>query len=151
MMLSRLACCALIVSCCLAVYFNFGRSAQACLKYAADIRNPYVYAHTGKDALNLVKAIEEAALIKMGQGRYACAIAIVTPASDYWPLPWYLRKYNNVGYWSTVADIPVAFKPDVLIIYADQGDQAERCIGRDAQSNFYGIRPGTLLLLFVKE
>lgn len=151
LIVSRLACCALILSCCLAVNFNFRRSAQACFKYAADIRNPYVYAHTGMDALKLVKAIEESAQKKMGQGRYACAIAIVTPASDYWPLPWYLRKFNNVGYWSTVAEVPAAFKPDILIVSADQGDQAERCIGRGAQSNFYGIRPGTLLILFVKE
>jgi uncharacterized protein (TIGR03663 family) len=131
------------------VNMRLKQSTQACFKLAADIRNPYVYAHTGMDALKLVDAVEQAAMLKKGQGMYSTAIAIAAPASDYWPLPWYLRKYNNVGYWSKVSDIPTAFKPDILIVSADQGDQAERCIGKNAQSNFYGIRPGSLLILFV--
>lgn len=131
------------------VHVRVNQSMQACFKLAADIRNPYVYAHTGNDALNLVKAVEEAAQKKAGQGIYDVSIAIAAPASDYWPLPWYLRKYNTVGYWSKVSDIPAAFKPDILIVSADQGDQASRCIGKDMQSNFYGIRPGSLLILFV--
>ncbi len=131
------------------VNMRLKQSTQACFKLAADIRNPYVYAHTGMDALKLVDAIEQAAMLKKGQGMYSVAIAIAAPASDYWPLPWYLRKFNNVGYWSKISNIPAAFKPDILIVSADQGDQAERCIGKNAQSNFYGIRPGSLLILFV--
>jgi uncharacterized protein (TIGR03663 family) len=127
------------------------QSRKACLTYSADIRNPYVYAHTGMDAMKLVESIEHAAMMKKGQGMYEVSIAIAAPASDYWPLPWYLRKYTNVGYWSKVADIPTEFKPDILIVSADQGDQTERCIGKNAQSNFFGIRPGTLLILFVRE
>lgn len=127
------------------------QSVQACFKLAADIRNPYVYAHTGMDALKLVEAVEQAAMTKKGQGMYQTLIAIAAPASDYWPLPWYLRKYENVGYWSKISDIPAAFKPDVLIVSADQGDQAESCIGKDFQSNFFGIRPGTLLILFIPQ
>jgi uncharacterized protein (TIGR03663 family) len=127
------------------------KSRKACFTYSADIRNPYVYAHTGMDAMKLVESIEHAAMMKKGQGMYEISIAIAAPASDYWPLPWYLRKYTNVGYWSSVADIPAEFKPDILIVSADQGDQTERCIGKNAQSNFFGIRPGTLLILFVRE
>jgi predicted membrane-bound mannosyltransferase len=127
------------------------QSRKACFTYSADIRNPYVYAHTGMDAMKLVESIEHAAMMKKGQGMYEVSIAIASPASDYWPLPWYLRKYANVGYWPKVTDIPDAFKPDILIVSADQGDQTEPCIGKNAQSNFFGIRPGTLLILFVRE
>lgn len=150
--MSRLAALFLVIACGLAIDNTARHSALACFKYAADIRNPYVYAHTGTDALNLVKAVEEAAQKEAaGQGRYDMPIAIVAPASDYWPLPWYLRKYTRVGYWSTVADIPEGFKPKVLIVSADQGDKAELLMGKESQSNFYGIRPGTLLILFVNE
>jgi hypothetical protein len=69
------------------------QSKKACFTYAADIRNPYVYAHTGMDAMKLVESIEQAAILKKGQGMYEVPIAIAAPASDYWPLPWYLRKY----------------------------------------------------------
>jgi uncharacterized protein (TIGR03663 family) len=127
------------------------QSKKACFTHPADIRNPYVYAHTGLDAMKLVESIEHAAKLKKGQGMYEVSIAIASPASDYWPLPWYLRKYTNVGYWTKVSDIPESFKPDILIVSADQGDQTEPCIGKNAQSNFFGIRPGTLLILFVRE
>jgi len=124
---------------------------QACFKLAADIRNPYVYAHTGMDAMKLIETIEQAAKLKKGQGMYDIPIAIAAPSSDYWPLPWYLRKYKTVGYWSSVSDIPAEFKPEILVVSADQGDQVERLVGKDAQSNFFGIRPGTLLLVFVTQ
>ncbi len=130
---------------------QFKQSRLACFKMQADIRNPYVYAHAGMDALKLVESIEQAALLKKGQGRYDTPIAIVAPLCDFWPLPWYLRKYQYVGYWAQVKEIPAEFKPEILVVYADQGDQAELCIGKNAQSNFFGLRPGTLMILFVRE
>ena len=139
------------VICGCGVFLNAKRSYGACFKYAADIRNPYVYAHTGNDAMNLVADIEKAAKAKAGQGMYEVPIAIVSPPSDYWPLPFYLRKYKAVGYWSNVAEIPTAFKPDLLIISASMGDQASRIMGKETQSNFFGIRPGTLLLLVERK
>lgn len=148
----RLACFAVVVIICgCGVFLNAKRSYSACFKYAADIRNPYVYAHTGNDALNLVAEIERSAKAKAGQGMYDVPIAIVSPPSDYWPLPWYLRKFKAVGYWSNVSEIPAAFKPDLLIISASMGDQASRVMGKETQSNFFGIRPGTLLLFFERK
>jgi len=148
---TRIAIVLVVVACCLGIRHNCLRSKDACFKYAADIRNPYVYAHTGRDALDLVAAIERAAKEKAGQGMYDVPIAIVSPPSDYWPLPFYLRKFNAVGYWSTVDEIPPAFKPHLMIISASMGDQASRIMGKEAQSNFFGIRPGTLLLFFERK
>jgi uncharacterized protein (TIGR03663 family) len=141
----------LLLACCQGVGLAFKSSWNACFKYAADIRNPYVYAHTGRDAMNLVAEIERAAKEKAGQGMYDVPIAIVSPPSDYWPLPFYLRKFNAVGYWSTVDEIPSAFKPHVLVISASMGDKASRIMGPETQSNFFGIRPGTLLLFFERK
>jgi uncharacterized protein (TIGR03663 family) len=143
----------LLVVCGVGVCLAFKSSWNACFKYAADIRNPYVYAHTGRDAMNLVAEIERAAREKAGQGQgmYDVPIAIVSPPSDYWPLPFYLRKFNAVGYWSTVDEIPAEFKPELLIISASMGDQASRIMGKETQSNFFGIRPGTLLLFFERK
>ena len=76
---------------------------RACFKMPADPRNPYVYAHTGTDAMNLVAEIERAA--KQAEGTDTL-IALAVPTPDTWPLPWYLRKYRNVGYWNRVEDIP---------------------------------------------
>ncbi|MDD4016385.1 MAG: TIGR03663 family protein [Kiritimatiellae bacterium] len=119
---------------------------RACFTWAADPRNPFVYAHTGRDAMNLVAAVEEAASKAQG---YGTLIAVAVPTPDTWPLPWYLRKYKRVGYWTRVEQIPETVKPAIVIVAADQGDVADERFGQGKRSSFYGIRPGVLLNVFV--
>ena len=61
-------------------------------------RNPYVYAHTSSDVLNLAAKMEQ--LARLSPEGHAMVIHVVTP-ENYWPLPWYLRSFNrdHVGYW----------------------------------------------------
>jgi uncharacterized protein (TIGR03663 family) len=136
----------LAVSAAALLRFHVGQTLRACGRYAADPRSPYVYAHTGQDAMGLVAAIEKAAAAAQG---YETLIAVAVPTPDTWPLPWYLRKYVNVGYWTAVDQIPAGIEPVVIVTAADQGDVAAERFGADLQCNFYGIRPGTLLNLFV--
>ena len=119
---------------------------RACYRLPADPRNPYVYAHTGTDAMNLVATVEEAARRAHG---YRTLIAVAVPTPDTWPLPWYLRKYGQVGYWTRVEDIPVSLSPEIVIAAADQGDVAETRFGQGKRASFFGIRPGVLLNVFV--
>lgn len=119
---------------------------RACHKLSADPRNPYVYAHTGRDAMELVASIEKAAGKLEG---YDTFIAISAPISDTWPLPWYLRKYENVGYWTRIDQIPDDLTPAIIVAAADQGDLVDERFGKGLQANFFGIRPGVLLNLFV--
>ena len=119
---------------------------RACYKQPADPRNPYVYAHTGADAMNLVATVEKAAQKAQGFGTL---IAVAVPTPDTWPLPWYLRKYAQVGYWTRVEDIPEALAPEIVIAAADQGDAADARFGRGKHASFFGIRPGVLLNVFV--
>ena len=121
---------------------------RACGKYAADPRNPYVYAHTGRDAMYLVAAIGKAAAAAQGHDTF---IAIAVPTPDTWPLPWYLRKYKNVGYWTSINQIPEEASPVIVVAAADEGDLADKRFGKGMQCNFYGIRPGTLVNLFVPK
>ena len=137
---------ALAVSVAVSACWHLRQNYRACHKYAADSRNPFVYAHTGSDAINLVAAIEQAAQSAQG---YETFIAMAVPTPDTWPLPWYLRKYKNVGYWNAVSEIPPNAKPTVIIAAADQGDIAAELFGKDMQCNFYGVRPGVLVNLFV--
>jgi uncharacterized protein (TIGR03663 family) len=119
---------------------------RACFKLPADPRNPYVYAHTGTDAMNLVAAVEAAAAQAEGLDT---PIALAVPTPDTWPLPWYLRKYRQVGYWTRVGDIPADFAPTIVIAAADQGDLADERFGKGKRASFFGIRPGVLLNVFV--
>lgn len=73
---------------------------QSAVKYAADPRNPWVYAQTQPDFLNLVAKVDAVADASPdGRGVY---IAVIAPDSDYWPLPWYLRAYRGIGYFANV-------------------------------------------------
>lgn len=128
------------------VWRHSGQACRACFKLPADPRNPYVYAHTGSDAMNLVSEVEKSAQKAAG---YDTLIAIAVPTPDTWPLPWYLRKYRQVGYWTRVADIPGSVRPTVVIAAADQGDAADARFGQGKRASFFGIRPGVLLNVFV--
>lgn len=139
-----LAAVAALVS--LLVWRHSAQACRACFKWPADPRNPYVYAHTGSDAMNLVASVEAAAQRASG---YDTLIVIAVPTPDTWPLPWYLRKYRQVGYWTRVADIPADLKPEVVIAAADQGDVADERFGHGKRASFFGIRPGVLLNVFV--
>ncbi len=65
--------------------------------YAADRRNPYVYAQTSPDLLRLVRQVEALAQVSP-QGR-EMIVKVMAQDGDYWPLPWYLRNLKQVGWW----------------------------------------------------
>jgi predicted membrane-bound mannosyltransferase len=69
-------------------------------KYYAAPSNPYVYAHPTTDVFDITRRIEEVAQASPdGNNIY---IQVICPGGDYWPLPWYLRSFPNVGWWSDV-------------------------------------------------
>ncbi|MHC5090879.1 MAG: flippase activity-associated protein Agl23 [Planctomycetota bacterium] len=70
--------------------------------YASDPVNPYVYAHTSRDVYQMADAVDKAA--RVAEDGASTRIQVIANDDDYWPLPWYLRKYPNVGYWNTVDD-----------------------------------------------
>jgi thiamine biosynthesis lipoprotein len=78
-------------------------------KYASDLANPYVYAHTSTDVFQMIEAIKNAAHVS-DEGQ-EMPVYVIAADSDYWPLPWYLRNYTQIGYWSkvdsSVCGIPV--------------------------------------------
>lgn len=76
-------------------------------KYYTAQSNPYVYAHPATDVFNITRRVEEAACASPeGHNIY---IQVICPAGDYWPLPWYLRSFPNVGWWSDIDEsIPAA-------------------------------------------
>ncbi|MBW8001965.1 MAG: TIGR03663 family protein [Planctomycetes bacterium] len=87
-------------------------------KYYADTSNPYVYAHTSNDIFDITKRVEQISAVHPdGRNMY---IEVVCPDDDYWPLPWYLRSFANVGWWNKVdAASPAA----ELIIAAPEVEQ----------------------------
>jgi uncharacterized protein (TIGR03663 family) len=84
---------------------------QTSIVYSADRRNPYVYAQTSPDILNLVAKLDT--LAQAHPQKYQMLVKVMSPESDYWPLPWYLRQFNNTGWWS---EIPIDPYAPVMIV-----------------------------------
>ena len=69
-------------------------------KFYADTRSPYVYAHPVADVVTIAQRVEEMAHVHpSGLNMH---IQVICPEDDYWPLPWYLRSFPNVGWWNKV-------------------------------------------------
>ncbi|MFQ3224215.1 MAG: hypothetical protein ACI8Z5_000458 [Lentimonas sp.] len=71
------------------------QSIQASGRLSNDIRNPYAYVPTSKDAPGIERWLH--ALSAMPDAQSLSPIAVV--GQEYWPLPWYLRTFDTVGYW----------------------------------------------------
>ncbi len=115
----------------------------------ADPRNPYVYAQTGTDFLRLVRRVEALAAVRP-EGR-RMLIKVVAGPYDTWPLPWYLREYTNVGYWPDEASAGAVGDAPVVVASSDQAGAVGKLLGNGYYSEFYGLRPGVLLSLFVRN
>jgi uncharacterized protein (TIGR03663 family) len=82
-------------------------------EYYSDSRNPYVYAHPTDEVFTIVKRIEEMA--RVHPDGYRMHIQIICPDKDYWPLPWYLRRfeYDAIDWWESV-DNSIASAPLII-------------------------------------
>ncbi|HLL72884.1 MAG TPA: hypothetical protein VK363_15685 [Pyrinomonadaceae bacterium] len=105
----------------------------------------YVYAHTKRqyvDLINEVKQIGERAGTKLDT-------RINVAAPEYWPMPWYLREYKNVGYQGRV--IP-AITDDVIIASTGQSAEMQASYGVNyLLVGTYPMRPGVTLTLYVRR
>jgi uncharacterized protein (TIGR03663 family) len=111
--------------------------------YAADPRNPYVYAQTSPDLLSLVRKVQDLARTDAQGARMV--VKVLSPDSDYWPLPWYLRNLKHVGWWDQVPTDPYA---PVMIVSAQlhaalDDKQTHVMIG------YFQLRPQVFLELYV--
>lgn len=91
-------------------------------RFAVHPSNPYVYGHTGPDILDMVEKVEQiTAAYSDGKNLY---IQVIAAKDDYWPWPWYLRKFIRVGYYSQVdTDQPPA---PVILAGADMESEITR-------------------------
>ncbi len=64
--------------------------------YCMQERNPFVYAHTTTDYVRMTTIINE--LAEVSEAGYDSYIKVVAPGGDYWPLPWYVRRFSQVAY-----------------------------------------------------
>jgi uncharacterized protein (TIGR03663 family) len=112
--------------------------------YAADRRNPHVYAQTSRDLTRLVDLITKLAQCHP-EGR-GMLVKVVSPEGDYWPLPWELRGLKRVGWYDALPGDPYA---PVMVVH---GKLHARLDERKTHlmTGYFELRPGVLLETYVE-
>lgn len=100
----------------------------------ADPRNPLAYVHTSPDVVR-VQALAAAS--------QAGPIRVITP--EYWPLPWYLRGRQDVGYWT---EVPAQCDAGLLLVAPEWAATVRDRLNGSYEESYLGLRPGVILQVF---
>ena len=115
-------------------------------EFAADARNPYVYAQTSAHERELVERVKAIALV--APDGFNTTVKVISPES-YWPLPWALRDFKHVGWFEEMpAD---AFAPIVLVSAKLNAALDEKSSKAWIMTGYYELRPNVFLELYVER
>jgi uncharacterized protein (TIGR03663 family) len=121
------------------------QSYQTSFVYFMDGRNPYVYAQPVSDVTEIKRRAEE--LAEVHPQKFAMVIKVISSDAYYWPLPWYLRRFDNVGYWTSIPP-----DPDAPVVFASPEFDEEltsRLGNNYLMTGYYGLRPAVVFETFV--
>jgi uncharacterized protein (TIGR03663 family) len=105
-------------------------------RFANDARNPYAYVPTSADVENLQRWLAKIRAV-LPEGERLEPVGVV--GSRYWPLPWYLREFNTIGYWPEAAAVPddmplVIGMPEVMGDLNDRLEGSHEAVPRSLRS-----------------
>jgi uncharacterized protein (TIGR03663 family) len=105
----------------------------------------YVYAHTKREYLDMLREIDR---IAEGTGaKYDTQINVAAP--EYWPMPWYLRDYKHVGYQPRITQPATEA---IIIASTTQSAEMQAMNGANYQLvGAYPMRPGVTLNLYARR
>jgi uncharacterized protein (TIGR03663 family) len=138
----------LVAALCLASSHLAWQAWRSAVTYAADPRNPYVYAQTVPDAVRMAARILD--LAAFDAHGTSMQVSVIASPYEQWPTPWYLRTMPNVGYWPVPGD-PVALQAPVIVSSLEHTPALDRALGDRYVSEFFGLRPDVLLNLYVER
>lgn len=128
---------------CVVTQFRQARAASE--RLASDARNPFAYVPTRRDVESLESWL--ARLREKSPAGMLEPVAVI--GADYWPLPWYLRAFEQTGYWSS----PPAELAGMPVVFA-MPDAAEAVSGLLAETHAAlprGLRPDVPVILYLRN
>lgn len=119
---------------------------RAAFPLAAAQNNPWVYAHTSPDLLRLLGKLNE---ITAARPQAAdTLIKVMGRSGDYWPLPWYLRGFRQVGFYPDVPADPWA--PLMVVSSKFDAELDERSDKKWLMVGLFQHRPNVFFELYVE-
>ncbi|MCS7304425.1 MAG: TIGR03663 family protein [Thermoguttaceae bacterium] len=123
--------------------------------FANGEQNPWVYAHTAPHILRLADRMEQFAAVATEGHRML--VHVIVP-DNYWPLPWYLRRFDQerVGYWENLEAWAACCHrlppPHVLIVQAEIADQLQPHLQASYNSQMlFRLRPEVFVRVYVRQ
>lgn len=108
--------------------------------------NPYAYAQPVPDVVQLgQRVLDLAAASRDGD---QTLVKVISEDAYYWPLPWYIRRLPNVGYWTEIPPDPSA--PIVLSSPVFDEALTKRLDATHLMTGFYGLRPGAMFQVWAR-
>jgi uncharacterized protein (TIGR03663 family) len=109
-------------------------------------KNPYAYVQPYYDVENLSNRIHQFAELD-GRDR---DMPIHFLTNDYWPMPWYLKRYNKIGYWEK-QEPNLDFNNCPVVITTPDRTQLITKLEKTHTSEYRGRMPGYHYLVFYKN
>ncbi len=119
---------------------------QASFVLPANVGNPYVFAQTSPDVLRLADTVQQ--LAETSPQRWATPVKVIWGDAYYWPLPWYLRRFEHVELWRAFPTDPAA---PVVISSPKFDKQLTAQLDEDyLMTDYYELRPQVFAQLWVR-
>jgi uncharacterized protein (TIGR03663 family) len=111
-----------------------------------DSANPYVYAQPVNDVVELAKQMQR--LSTAYREHDATLVKVFSKDPYYWPIPWYIRQFPNVGYWQGLPDDVHA---PIVLADPDYDEILTTKLGdTHLMNHIYGLRPGTFTEIWIR-
>jgi uncharacterized protein (TIGR03663 family) len=107
--------------------------------------NPYIYSQTSPDILRLVSRVE--AVSRSFPSGNEMPIRVMSPQSDYWPLPYYLRSFSTIGWHDDLTESPHI----PVLIASTELKAAYETNGTHVMIGLFKLRPGKYFELYVEK
>jgi uncharacterized protein (TIGR03663 family) len=111
--------------------------------------NPYAYAQTSPDFRRLVARVEE--LSQVAEEERDMFIRVIASPEETWPLPWYLRKYNQVGYWTGSEQVESLEPAKIAIMTVSEARKRSEAELDAYLIEYFSLRPDVLLMLAIRN
>lgn len=109
-------------------------------------KNPYAYVQPYYDVEHLSHRIHQ--LAKLDGREHDMPIHFLT--SDYWPMPWYLKSFDKIGYWER-KEPTLDFSQCPVVITTPDRTHLIAKLEKTHTSEFRGRMPGYNYLVFYKN